>query len=287
MSGDITYKSPDGLDLYARSYGPDDAGMTVLCMHGLTRNHKDFEPMIAAVNGPYRYIAVDVRGRGRSQRDPNPDNYTPIRYAGDMIALMDHLNLPRAALIGTSMGGLMSMVMMTKAPERILGTVLNDVGPVVDQAGLDRISSYVSKVEPLPDWASAAKAIADIQTDVFPTYDDSDWLAFAHRTYREMQDGRVIADYDPAITERVGDVKPSLKIRLAMWRVFAKMKKRPLLIIRGENSDILAPKTTALMQKRHKKAKLVTVPGVGHAPMLDEPEAVQAISDFLSSLTNT
>ena len=124
MSDDIFYQSGDGLRLYAKSYGPTDADIAVLCMHGLTRNHKDFEPMIEAVGGPYRYIAVDVRGRGKSARDPNPENYSPVTYAQDMGALLDHLSIEKAVLIGTSMGGLMSVLMAQMMPDRILGVAL-------------------------------------------------------------------------------------------------------------------------------------------------------------------
>ncbi len=278
---EIFYKSPEGLGLFAKAYGPSNAALNVLCMHGLTRNHKDFEPMIDAVGGPYRYIAVDVRGRGRSERDEKPERYTPLVYAQDMIALLNHLGINSVALIGTSMGGLMSMVMMHLAPKRILGTVLNDVGPAVAPAGLTRIAKYVGEVDPVESWEAAAAATANSQTDVFPHYSSEDWLAFAKRTYRELEDGHVILDYDPAITRTVTDVRPSFKTRFSMWRLFAKLKKKPLLIIRGEMSDILAEKTVQLMLKRHKGAKLVTVPSVGHAPMLDEPEAVNAISGFL------
>ena len=284
MPEDIHYTSPDGLALYARSYGPQDASMTVLCMHGLTRNHKDFEPMIAKLGDGRRFIAVDVRGRGRSDIDPDAENYTPITYAGDMQALLDTIGVERAVLIGTSMGGLMSMIMMHQMPERILGVVLNDVGPVLDPAGLARIAGYVGEVAPMADWQAAARSVQQAQSDVFPDYAEADWLAFAKRTYRETDDGRVVLDYDPAITRTVNDVKPTFRRRFAMWRLFGKLKKRPLLVIRGALSDILAPETAERMVKRHKNAKLVTVPNVGHAPILDEPEAVNAIRAFLDGL---
>ena len=284
MTDDIHYTSPDGLALFAKSYGPRDAALTVLCMHGLTRNHKDFEPMIEKLGPNYRFIAVDVRGRGQSDRDPNAENYTPITYAGDMQALLDTLELEKVALIGTSMGGLMAMVMTHQMPDRIIGTVLNDVGPVLNPDGLERITGYVGEVKPLKDWSEAAAAVKDAQSYVFPDYTDADWLAFAKRTYREDETGQVILDYDPAITRTVSDVRPTFRTRFAMWRLFGKMKKKPLLIIRGEQSDILEPKTVQRMQKRHKGAQAAIVPGVGHAPMLDEPAAVEAIEAFLSSL---
>lgn len=286
MPDDIHYTSKDGLSLFAKSYGDPDAALTVLCMHGLTRNHKDFEPMIAGLSDAHRYIAVDVRGRGRSERDPDPQNYIPTVYVEDMQALLDVLGLKKVALIGTSMGGLMAMIMMQVMPDRVLGTVLNDVGPVLDPAGLARIAGYVGDVAPLADWEAAAQAVAAAQGDVFPDFGPADWQAFAARTYRETPEGGVILDYDPAISRTVADVKPSFKIRFAMWRLYAKMKKRPLLVTRGENSDVLHPSTAARMMKRHKAATLVTIPGVGHAPLLNEAEALRAIDAFLRQLAD-
>lgn len=283
MTNDIWWNSSDGLELYAKAYGPADSSLTVLCMHGLTRNRKDFEPMISALSGQYRFISVDVRGRGASERDPNPENYSPSVYAGDMISLLDHLGLRSVALIGTSMGGLMSMIMMKIAPQRVRGVVLNDVGPTLEKSGLARIASYASEVEPLPNWQSAANTVANVQASIFPDYGPDDWMAFAKRTYTELDTGEVILDYDPEITRSVGEAQPGLMVRIAMWRLFKSMYARPLLITRGETSDILSAKTAEKMVKRHPNAELVTIPGRGHAPMLDEPRAIQALENFLSS----
>lgn len=280
----LYYKSPDGLELHAAGYGPGDAPLTVLCMHGLTRNHKDFEPLIAALPEHYRFIAVDVRGRALSDRDPNPENYTPATYVGDMAALIDRLGLRQVALIGTSMGGLMSMIMARAMPDRISGIVMNDVGPVLEKAGLDRIAGYAGKTDPYESWQAAANAIARVQGDVFPDYQPDDWMAFAQRTCREGEDGLVHPDYDPAITRTVGDVRPGFFTRRAMWKLFRATRQKPLLVIRGENSDILSVKTAEKMVRAHPDAQLVTVPRVGHAPILDEPEAVSAISTFLTRL---
>ncbi len=284
QTADIFYTADDGLTLFAKAYGPQDSPLSVLCMHGLTRNHTDFEPMITALELPYRFIAVDVRGRGRSDRSPNAETYTPLVYAADMRCLLDHLEIERSALIGTSMGGLISMVMTHQMAHRIRGVVINDIGPVVEQAGLDRIASYASAPQPLPGWGAARDVVARTQSAIFPHYTHEDWMAFALRTYRELDDGRVIADYDPEITRTLSDVRPTWKTRFAMWRLFGKMKLTPLMILRGETSDILSAKTAEKMAKRNKTAQPVTVLGVGHAPMLDEPSALVAIRDFLKSL---
>lgn len=281
---DIHYRSADGLDLYARSYGPQDAALPVLCMHGLTRNHRDFEPMIETLPGHYRFIAVDVRGRGASQRSDDPATYSPAVYADDMFTLLDHLGLERAALIGTSMGGLMAMLMARKAPQRVRGMVLNDVGPVVESAGLARIASYSSSPQPVASWTEAAAKTAAAQKVAFPEYDEDDWLAFARRTWREQADRTLLPDYDPAITRSLGEAKPGLVTKFAMWRVFGALKAHPMLVIRGETSDILSARTANRMIRRHPDSELVTVPGRGHAPMLDEPVAVEAITTFLGRL---
>lgn len=281
---DITWTSQDGLALYARSYGPEDARLTVLCIHGLTRNHQDFEPMIAALPRHYRYIAVDVRGRGKSAYDPNTDNYQPPVYARDMLALLDTLGIKRTVLIGTSMGGLISLLMARAAPERVAGIVLNDIGPKVEKDGIARIASYAGKIAPVTDWASAAAAVKTLQGAAFPGMTDERWMDFARRTYKELPTGEVILAYDPGIARSLGKVKPGILTSFLMWRLFGAAKKAPLLIVRGEISDILSAETAEKMAKRHPDAALATVPRVGHAPILDEPQAVSAITAFLNRL---
>ena len=285
MTGtDIQWTSADDLSLYAKSYGPEDAKLAVLCLHGLTRNHQDFEPMIAALPGRHRFIAVDVRGRGRSAHDPNPDNYDPRVYAKDMGALLDKLGLSRVALIGTSMGGLISILMIQTMKDRIAGIVLNDVGPVVEKEGIARIASYAGKVRPVTGWESAAEAVKTIQGAAFPDMPGERWMDFARRTYRELPGGEVVLDYDPNIARSLGKVKPGGLTNFFLWRVFGATRKAPLLVVRGELSDILSARTAELMVKRHPDARLATVPRVGHAPILDEPQAVSAITDFLARL---
>lgn len=281
---DIAWSSADGLSLFAKAYGPASAPLTVLCIHGLTRNHKDFEPMIAALPQHYRFVAVDVRGRGRSAHDPQPDNYDPRVYARDMGLLLDKLGLQKVALIGTSMGGLISLMMMRQMPKRIAGVVLNDVGPVVEKSGIARIAGYAGKVQPVTDWQSAAAAVKTIQGQAFPDMPEERWMDFARRTYKELPAGEVVLDYDPNIARSLGKVKPGALTNFALWRLFGGLKKAPLLVVRGELSDILSDRTAQEMVRRHPDARLATVPRVGHAPILDEPAATAAISDFLSRL---
>ncbi|MEM6667453.1 MAG: alpha/beta hydrolase [Pseudomonadota bacterium] len=281
---DIRYTSKDGLSLYAKSYGPEDADLTVLCMHGLTRNHKDFDPMIEALAAPHRFISVDVRGRGLSDRDPNPKNYTPMTYAGDMQTLLDTLGIGRAALVGTSMGGLMSVLMARKMKGRLRGVVLNDVGPKIEPAGIARIAGYVGKGKPVDSWQAAADEVARIQAEPFPTKTADEFMALARRTFRETEDGRLEFDYDPAIMSAVAGVKTGWWTSFVAWRLFGALKQCPLLIVRGGISDLLSAETLTKMVKRHGNAQSVTVPNVGHAPLLDEPEAVEGIRSFLATL---
>ncbi|NQY97540.1 MAG: alpha/beta hydrolase [Henriciella sp.] len=284
---DIFYDSTDGLKLYARDYGSTDAPLTVLCMHGLTRNHKDFEPMIARLGDQYRYISVDVRGRGRSDRVSDSSLYNPMQYAHDMVALLDHLALDQVVLIGTSMGGLMSMLLMEMIPDRVLGVLLNDIGPVPNQAGLIRISEYATKTPIYADWQAAADAIAKTQSVAYQDYTFSDWEAFARRTCRRQDDGTIVPDFDPGIMDAFSIESPSRIIKFNMWRLFGKLKRCPLLILRGESSDILTHKMAERMRRRHCGSRLVSIPRRGHAPMLDEPEAIAAIGRFLDQISSS
>ena len=240
--------------------------------------------MIAALGDSYRFIAVDVRGRGQSQRDSDPRHYQPAVYARDMVALLDHLQLRTVALIGTSLGGLMSMLLGRMIPDRICGTVLNDIGPAIDKAGLNRIATYVGAVKPFADWETAAAAFAGNQQELFPDYGPEQWMAFARRCCRQTDSGEVVPDYDPEIARALGKARTGLLTRLAMWHLFKSLYAHPLLVIRGETSDILSEKTLQKMLRRHPDASAVTVPGVGHAPILDETEAVAGIAGFLSRL---
>lgn len=284
MGSVIRYVSHDGLNLFASSYGPEDAELTVLCIHGLTRNHKDFEPMIAALNPGYRFIAVDVRGRGESEYDRNPFNYIPPIYAQDMVMLLDELGIEKVALIGTSMGGLISILLMRLIPERILGVVLNDIGPKVEKRGIRRIMNYVGKSPPFPNWESAVECVKENAALEYPNYTESDWRAFAERICRENSNGSVVFDYDPKIRKAFQLNRNTFLATTLAWRYFKSMSAAPLLLIRGALSELLSEGTAMKMVSKHGNAELVTVDEVGHAPLLDEPVVIEAIDSFLSKL---
>ena len=281
---DVHYEGQDGLHLYARDYQRDDAPLTILCMHGLTRNSADFEDLARHLHGKYRVIAADQRGRGKSAYDPDPANYHPGTYVGDMFTLLDHLDIPQVVTIGTSMGGLMSMIMCAMQPTRIAGLVINDIGPVVDPRGLARIKGYAGKSEPVASWREAAEQVREINVAAFPDNGPDDWMRFARRTFRENDQGIPVLDYDAAIAKPLDEAQDTA-VPPDLWPAFEATRGRPVLVIRGENSDILAPETADQMCARHEGCTLVTIPGRGHAPMLDEPEALQAIGAFLEGLT--
>jgi pimeloyl-ACP methyl ester carboxylesterase len=248
----------------------------------LTRNSKDFEtvaPRLAALGR--RVLALDVRGRGRSDYDPDPMRYAVPTYVQDVLGLLDALGLERAVFVGTSMGGLITMLLGALYPGRIAAAVLNDVGPELNPAAIARISGYIGKTQPVADWAAAAAATKAIGEAAFPNKDDAFWLAFAQRCWKEQPDGRIALDYDPMIAVPFGlpdgpappDLKPVFQAALGAV---------PTLLVRGALSDLILPEHVAAMRALKPDLSVIEVPGVGHAPMLDEPEAMDALVDFLA-----
>ena len=271
----------DGLKLHYRDYpGPADRP-PLLCLHGLTRNSRDFAEFAARYSPARRVLALDFRGRGMSDYDPVPLRYSPLTYAGDVIQLLDKLMLDSAVFVGTSLGGLVTMTMAALAPQRIAAAVLNDVGPDVDTSGIDRILSYVGKDRRFRDWDEAARAIASSYGSAFENYGHEDFVAMAKRNCRE-ENGEIRFDYDMAIAEPFRTLGPVPKVDL--WPLFTALGQKPLLVVRGERSDLLTAVTLEKMHQAAPQMKSVTVPAVGHAPMLDEPAAVAAIDAFLDSL---
>ena len=284
---DRFWTSADGLTLYARDYagaaGP--AKLPVICIHGLTRNSKDFEevaPWIAAQGR--RVLAVDVRGRGRSDRDPNPVNYQPPVYAGDMLALLAQAGIERAVFVGTSMGGLITMAVSAMNPVAVRAVVLNDVGPELSPVGLRRIAGYVAGDKPpARTWDEAAAFIGAVNGEAFPRNGPEDWLRFARRVYRETPDGMVL-DYDPAIALAFKAYDPD-KPQPDLWPLFETMAaRRPTLLVRGAISDLIDAGISDRMRQTAPEMGYAEVPHVGHAPMLTEPEAQVAIERFLAEV---
>lgn len=278
----------DGLALYARDYPPllPQTGLPVICLHGLTRNSRDFEiiaPRIAALGR--RVVAPDMRGRGRSANDPDPAHYVAAVYAQDVVKLMDALEIERAVFIGTSMGGLITMVLATTAPDRIAASILNDVGPKLHVEGLSRIAGYVGHARPVATWREAAEAVRSIVGSAYPARldDDDFWLAFAHRTYRQRDDGMLEADYDPHIALAFADFDPEAP-PADLTPLFSHLAEKPMLSVRGALSDLFTADVVALMQSVKPDLETITIENIGHAPMLDEAEAWDALLSFLAKV---
>jgi pimeloyl-ACP methyl ester carboxylesterase len=280
------WRSKDGLRLYSRDYagGSGDCRVPVICLHGLTRNSKDFEDVAPRLAEAGRRVLVpDVRGRGRSDRDPNPQNYHPKVYARDVLTLMDSLGVSSAVVVGTSMGGLITMALSAIRLKAIAAVVLNDVGPEVDRRGIERILSYAGKPVSIGSWDDAADYVRQINGAAFPEYSPADWAAFARRTFRDEY-GEPVLDYDSAITVPLGKEPPKTSSRLASMLFRRMARRRPTLLVRGELSDLTTAEIAARMKRSAPALRLAVVPGVGHAPMLSEPVAAKAIDDFLDTV---
>ena len=219
---DYSYESSDGLRLYARDYPcrATEKGnpATVLCMHGLTRNSADFDGLAGHLCSDYRVLSVDQRGRGRSDYDSVVANYTPLTYVQDMFGLLDRLQVSEVILVGTSMGGLMSFIMAAMQPARVSAMVINDIGPEVDQRGLDRINSYVGKSKPVSNWAEAVAQVRSIAAVAFPDFTEEQWQDFARDVYRE-DNGIPVLAYDPAISQPMNDANAGA-VPPDLWPVF-------------------------------------------------------------------
>ncbi len=279
---DAMFETADGLHLEYRDYPAlgDQDKLPVLCLHGLTRNLRDFEdlaPRIAAQG--HRVITASQRGRGRSDWDPDPSHYQPAHYAQDMIGLLDRLKIDTAIFVGTSMGGLMTMVVAALAPSRIAAVVLNDIGPELDPVGIGRIQQYAGRAGEHDSWAAAAAYVREVNEHAFPDETtDAFWLDFARRTHREDPSGRIIPECDPAVGEVIRNASEPVP---DLWPLFAALKPLPTLLVRGAISDLLAESTVAKMLQLKPDMAVSRVSQVGHAPFLTEQDAWQALSRFL------
>lgn len=280
----IEFPSADGtLQLYAEAWGAVEAPLTLLCLHGLTRNGADFGALVKRLAPRYRLIIADQRGRGKSPWDPIAANYQPAVYVRDMFQLLDRLQIPSVVLIGTSMGGIMSMAMAATQPQRIRGIVLNDIGPEVPTSGLKRLRDSLNTPAQINTWQDAARDAKRRNGLAFPDYGDSDWEAFARRTFACDPAGRPIAAYDKAVLNGLNEADLSA-VPANLWSLWAQLGNIPMLAVRGALSDILSAETLARMAAEHPNMSAVTVPNRGHAPMLDEPAAVAAVDRFLTGL---
>lgn len=278
-----SYHSEDGLNLYYRHYaGPTNAPLTILCIPGLTRNSRDFEELADHLASRYRVLCADLRGRGKSQYAPDPSSYNPLVYLKDIRLLLDAAEIEKAVLIGTSLGGMLAMLAAASMRARVCAAVLNDIGPVVEVSGIERIRGYVGQNAGFPSWRAAAASIRDKNRAAFPRWGEEDWMRMAHKTCAEGEDGRVRTDYDKRIAQPLQ--QSGSPANTDLWSVFEASRGIPTLAIRGELSDILSQQVFDEMKVRLPGLQQALVRNVGHAPFLTEPEARKAIDAFLKSL---
>ncbi len=275
---DRFWNSPDGLKLYYRDYdGPADRP-PILCLHGLTRNARDFADLADLHAGQWRVIVPDFRGRGMSGRDPDPANYAPRVYAGDILKLLDQLGIADAVFVGTSLGGLCTMLLAATDNERIAGALLNDIGPTIGQEGIDRIGSYVGQDKRYPSWNEATADAQDRHRATFAKWGAGEWDRYVRRVCREER-GEVRFDYDMRIADNFQ--RAAGKPQIDAWPFYRALDGRPVTILRGAHSDLLSDATAQAMVAALSDAELVTVPDVGHTPNFEEPESQAAIDRLL------
>lgn len=283
---DRFWSSRDGLKLHFRDYPAPEAAddlLPVVCLHGLTRNARDFDVLAPRLAASRRVICPDLRGRGDSEYARDSATYTPMQYCEDVLALLDQEGIDRFVAIGTSLGGLMTMGLATVIPDRIAGAVLNDVGPWLEPVGLARIKEYVGQGRSFATWVHAARGLEDAQGAAHPGHSLDFWIGRAKRLMTITGNGRVAFDYDMKIAE------PFLELDVDeqpdLWPAWEALSGTPVLILRGALSDLLSDATLTEMLRRIPGAEAVTLPDVGHAPTLDEPESIAAIERLLARVS--
>jgi len=278
------YSSSDGLRLFFRDYHcrAETQSDPVICLPGLTRNSRDFHELALMLSKRRRVVTTDPRGRGRSDYDSDRSNYHPSQYVADTWELLDFLSTPRVVVIGTSMGGWMAMILAHERPAAISAAVLNDVGPELDPAGLARVQATAGTLPPVEDWDGAVGRVRQNYELAYPDWPHSKWLRFAKCTYRDSGDGGLDIDLDRNVGVALREGLSGLQHDA--WQLFDALRKIPALVLRGEASDILSAETLDKMCKRKADLRSVVVRDRGHAPNLDEAEAIDAIQKFLEEV---
>jgi len=280
---DLYLSAPDGLKLHALEAGPrDETRLPVICLPGLARTNEDFRELLEALafdaNNPRRVIALSSRGRGLSERDPKPENYSVPVELNDLLAVLDQTKISRAIFVGTSRGGILTMALTAARPQAIAGAVLNDIGPVLEMPGLLRIQSYVGKLPKPKDWDDAVWIQKSVMEKEFPGFSEEDWQRYARLSWREDADG-ISGRTDPAISVNLREIDAS-KPAPPIWPLFDGLKSLPLLVFRGEHSDLFSRETVAQMKARHPDMTAVEVAGVGHPPVFWDETTIAPIRDF-------
>lgn len=276
-----TYKSQDGLALFYREYGHDNPGLPIVCLHGIARNSRDFEDFAEHLGHRHHVLALDFRGRGYSDRDPNWKNYHPQTYADDVITLLRQQNIGRAIFVGTSLGGLVSTIVANQAHERVAGVVLNDIGPEIGAAGLERIEAYLGLLPDVNNWDEAVSQARDVYGIAWPGLSGDMWQRIARRGYREDENGVPRLDMDPRIGDAARKVGAGL---IEPWALFDGLANIPVLVLQGATSDILTDEIVARMQEHKPDLRHTKVAGRGHPLLLDEPESIEVVDKFIGDI---
>ena len=271
------FEAEDGLTLAYRDGG---AGLPVLCLPGLSRNGLDFDPLVGLAGPDTRLIRLDPRGRGASEYDPDFHRYSVEVETRDSLDLLDHLGLERAAIIGTSRGGILAMAMALAAPERIAAVMMNDIGPDIEAEGVARILTYLGKTPAYADLDAAATDVAELNRSRFTTAELSDWRTYLGNAWEETADGLRLR-YDPKLRDAFIEQMNAAPLP-DLWPFYDALPDVPLAVLRGANSDVLSQETAEEMARRRPGLALTVVPGRGHVPFLTEPESVAAVAAFVA-----
>ena len=273
----------DGLRLHVRGYSARNATATpVVCLPGLSRTTADFDslaPILAYGEPERRVIAIDSRGRGQSQYDPNPQNYNLAVELADVVAVLTALGISRAVFVGSSRGGILTMLLATAQPTAIAGTVLHDIGPVIEPKGLARIKSYVGRMPQPGSFADGAEILRRLFVPHFPKLTAEQWFAAAKRTWK-LENGALVPTHDVQLSQTLTEFDSEHPLS-PLWNEFDALARVPVLVIRGANSDILSVETVNAMRTRHPDLEIIEIADQGHVPILEGNELLGRIADFV------
>jgi pimeloyl-ACP methyl ester carboxylesterase len=288
MSNPVSHfiTAQDGLKLHVRAYGASaNSALPVVCLPGLARTGADFHRLASALaddrERPRYVLALDYRGRGLSGYDSNTDNYSPPVELADVLSVLTALAIGKAVFVGTSRGGLLTMLLGSARPAALAGVVLNDIGPVIEPRGLARIKGYVGRLPQPRTFEEAAEFLRQLFSPQFPALSAEDWMDLAQHMFR-AQGGSILPDYDPKLAHVLHDVDVERPLPDS-WEQFDSLADVPMLIIRGANSDLLSPATVEAMRARRRQCEILVVPGQGHAPLLTDNETISRIVAFVRS----
>ncbi|MDM9629145.1 alpha/beta hydrolase [Rhizobium sp. S152] len=287
---DVHYASDDGLTLHARDYDPEPTATAgrpaIVCLPGLTRNCRDFHPLAIALSRqtvtPHRVVSIDYRGRGLSDWDRESQNYNLAVEAGDVVAACRHLGIDRAIFIGTSRGGLIVHLLAERAPEFLVAAILNDIGPELEPKGLMRIRDYLNTAEAPANWREAVIALKMRHLSEFPALSDDDWREMAEAIFRDV-DGMLLPDFDPAIAAQLRNIDFARPLP-DLWPQYARLAEIPLMLVKGENSDLISETTIRRMETEHPGLSQIVAGGQGHAPLLHLEPILGAIRAFIATI---